>query len=675
MRWQAQVKSRTQVGGAATELGFEFGRMNTLGPCPCCNAERRGSEDRRKPIGMRRDGLGWHCHVCGKGGDVVDLIAATVLGDVGRGLPPSDWQAVRARAAGLGWCDPESGAAKHHATREAPKQIVRRKGLNRGGKPRAERRGGGGISWSPGLASECAARLWTDEGAAVLEYARSRGLSDGTIREFQLGAIVDEKAAWLVVPLHDRTGTIVNIKARRLPDADGKTARPKYRTCSGRPMPLFGVHRLAPDLGTEPVIVEGEIDAISLYEYGVTENVVTSTAGAGTFTEEWLDQLEPFSGFILAFDDDEAGEKGRKELAEKLGPYRCSIAKLPGPDVNACLMAGVSGDNIEHALNASQPMVGVEIVNIADIAPELEAQIEHPEALIGRPTSSDKMDAAIAGIRPGLVVVSGETGEGKTTFLTWLLLNQARLGVPSLLTAMEQSPVGLLQKAVRSELGLDFTTVGKDKRTAAYGSLSRLPIDVLKRRGTLSPGELVNSIRYARRRLGTVNFLIDHLGFIRDDDFDETKERQAIESVVRELSILGEHEGCTIFLVVHPSNADNARRKRVLPRHLKGASAIRQDAHEIWVVEKAKPTKKRPYPGSWIHFDKVRSDFASSGSKVFLAFDPIATVFADSWGETPSGRRGIRMSLEASVPKEAIKRSKEASSGALLDSESDDNDT
>ena len=104
MRWQAQVKTHTNTQDAAKILGLTIGRMGTVGPCGCCGAEKRGGSDSRRPIGLRRDGLGWVCHVCHVGGDVVDLDASVVLGNVGRKLPPSDWQAVRARCASHGWC-------------------------------------------------------------------------------------------------------------------------------------------------------------------------------------------------------------------------------------------------------------------------------------------------------------------------------------------------------------------------------------------------------------------------------------------------------------------------------------------------------------------------------------------------------------------------------------------
>ena len=216
----------------------------------------------------------------------------------------------------------------------------------------------------------------------------------------------------------------------------------------------------------------------------------------------------------------------------------------------------------------------------------------------------------------------------------------------------------------------EFVNAPHAARKAAYHSLDQLPLSIIKQRGQIQPKELVDTIKYAVRRIGVRNVLVDHLGFVLPEHQDD-KERQAIESVVRELSILGENDGCSIFLVVHPSNADAGRRGRVGMRHLKGASAIRQDAHEVWIVEKVKPTKKRRFPAAWVHFDKVRSDFASSGSKVFLAFDPLATIYADSWTQTPSGKAGVHMNPDSELPG-AIRRSKDAASGGLARGEDED---
>jgi hypothetical protein len=150
---------------------------------------------------------------------------------------------------------------------------------------------------------------------------------------------------------------------------------------------------------------------------------------------------------------------------------------------------------------------------------------------------------------------------------------------------------------------------------------------------------LVDSIRYGVRRLGLRNVLVDHLGFVVEPDSEN--ERQQIAGLCRELSILGEFEGISIILVAHPTNLHLVQRRRVRAGDLKGASAIRQDAHEVWIVEKVLPGKQRKqtHPAVWVHLDKIRSDFGSAGSSVMLYFDPLACTYADEWAQTPTGSK------------------------------------
>jgi twinkle protein len=446
----------------------------------------------------------------------------------------------------------------------------------------------------------------------------------------------------------------VNVRFRRLPSDEA--SGPKYRVCSGRPLPLFNADRLGEE---DPIVCEGELDVVALHEYGWTESVVSGTGGASTFREEWLDLLEPSGSLLLCYDDDEAGKKGATALAEKLGAYRCSRVRLPRNDAGACLAEGVDREIVARAFEDSESMLGIDVASVSAFAEEIERIAENPEELVGRPTGSAKLDEAIGGLRPGLIVLSGETGQGKTTFATWLLAQQARMGVPTLLTSMEQSPVGTVQKLLRGQIGGDFLAVEKPERVRAMEALGRLPLHILRHRGNIGRSELLDAVRFSVRRRGVRNVLVDHLGFVVNPDADD--ERKEIESIVRELSILSEHEGVSIVLICHPSNMHVAQKRRVSLSDLKGASAIRQDAHEVWIVEAAKPTKQRVYPASWIHFDKVRSDYGASGASVLLAFDPLATTYADSWGETPSGQRGVTL-VQATKPGKAKPSSDSASS-------------
>ena len=328
-------------------------------------------------------------------------------------------------------------------------------------------------------------------------------------------------------------------------------------------------------------------------------------------------------------------------MAKKLGRHRCLEVALPKNDVNACLVADVPQREIDSAIARAKPMVGIEVCGVGVFRDDIERLVRSPEELIGRPTGSDKLDDAVGGIRPGLIVGTAETGQGKTTFFTWLVAQQARMGVPGLLTSFEQSPVGTVQKLLRQQVGGDFMQCSDEERAKALDELDQLPLHIVKHRGMLSPEKVIETMRFAVRRKDVRNVLIDHLGFVIDPDADD--ERREIQKVVRELSIIAEYEAVSCFLVCHPSNQHLSQRRRVGLGDLKGASAIRQDAHEVWVMEAAGINKKRPYPATHIHFDKIRSDFGASGSSVTLAFDPLACVYADRWSLTPSGARGVNV--------------------------------
>lgn len=699
--WIERIKATIGIEAAVSALGLKRGRMASFGPCPLCGAEKRGSLDSRPPAGVGREKGRWHCWACDEGGDVLDLVAAVRLGTRAEGLDADRWRALREACEALGWIEP-SGAGGRAEERVAKPSAGRRiitpgaavaSGRLRARAPSAAAGGEPSEPWDPTIASAFVAKLWTDEGAAVLDYLRGvRRFSDETIRAWDLGAMISRDGTpWVAIPLKDRSGVVVNVRYRPVPPAcaersaglagcgyceacvsDRKTRG--FRVTPGRPLPLYGSHLLPADHEIHVIVTEGELDVVALYEYGFREGVVSGTGGAGTLKDEWLDELEPYKGFVLAYDQDDAGEQGASDLAERLGRYRCSRARLPRKDAGDCLAFGLAGDEVESAINRSRGMLATEIVGAGAYADDIERLITRPGDLVGRPTGSAALDRALGGIRPGVIIVTGETGEGKTSFLTWLLFEQARMGHPSLLTSFEQSPLGTVQKLLRCELGGDFTARTEAERRGALAELDARPLTIVKHRGQMPFEELHDTIRYAVRRLGVRNVLVDHLGFVVDPDAED--ERREIQVVIRALSIIAEHEGVAIFLVCHPSNQHVAQKRRVGIADLKGASALRQDAHEVWVVQKAKTTRERPWPGTWIHLDKIRSDFGASGSSVLLAFDPLAVSYADDWASTPSGRRGVRVVIPAET--KPRRRSRPAADDAKArsagDSDDDDSD-
>ncbi|MBU6287636.1 MAG: toprim domain-containing protein [Chloroflexi bacterium] len=595
------------------------------------------------------------CFKCDGRFDLVDVVALVATGQSSSVAQASDWEKIRAECERRGWVrDVPTAARAPHGLLTATEALVGKR-YPRPPVPDAAEPPpvGGRFAWSAGLADECAARLYSDEGGVVLRYLRdTRKLTDETIRHWGLGAypvrIGDRVSTWwATIPLVDHHETTVNLRFRVVPGWCGgcggtgcdecKTS--KYRVCHGRPLPLFGVQNLGSDLGAPVLVTEGEFDVIALWQYGYRTSVVSGTAGAGSLKDEWLDQLEPYQRIVLAYDDDEKGNEGAQKIAKALDPSRCDRMVLPRKDAGDCLAAGLPRDAIDKALHKAKSCSDVAIYGALHYADAIESMVNAPEDLRGRPTGSQRLDHALGGIRPGLIVVTGETGQGKTSFTTWLLWQQAMMGVPSLLTSFEQSPRGTVAKLLRMQMGGDWSkNTTLEQRYAALMELEQRPLRIVDHRGNMGFAAVERHIEYGVRRLGIKNVLIDHLGFVTNPDAED--ERREIENIVRKLSVLAEHSGVAMFLICHPSNQHVVQKRRVGLADLKGASAIRQDAHEVWVVEAAPMSSKRNFPASYIHLDKIRSDFGQSGATIQLAYDPISIVYADTWAETPSGRAG-----------------------------------
>tara|TARA_Y100000289_G_scaffold48124_1_gene48543 strand:- start:10643 stop:12355 length:1713 start_codon:yes stop_codon:yes gene_type:complete len=469
----------------------------------------------------------------------------------------------------------------------------------------------------------------------ALKYLKDkRKLPEHIIRKAQLGVHKDSfNRAWITIPLFNENNEVVNIRFRSI---SGDKA---FRVCPNQPLPLYGCNWIDKSKNTV-IITEGELDVLAMQAYGY-DNVVSGTAGAtANWKEEWIDQIESFKTFHIMYDDDSAGDKGADKLSKIIGLYRSFRVKLPTyNDVSDALADGALADVVHTAISKASPFINVTLKSVNDYVDEIESLIQNPSNLAGIPTGSAKMDQMIGGIASGLWVVTGDSGHGKTTFTTWLLWEQASRGVPVMVTSFEQRPIGTVQKLLRMELGGDFTQVSPEARRKVMDRLGTIPIHILDHYGELDFENVVESIRMSARRYHTKIHLVDHIGFLTMGQ--EDNERQMLEYIVRKLATVAVADDITIMLICHPNNLSVQQQRRVRITDLKGASAIRQDAHVGLVVQRLEPNEKRKYTACAVYADKIRSEFGVAGSHCTMAFDPLSCVYADEWIETPSGSKGL----------------------------------
>ena len=164
----------------------------------------------------------------------------------------------------------------------------------------------------------------------IKEYLNTRGITDEIISEYKLGWGEFYGRQWITIPITDKDGKYIFLKLRQ--DPEDKSHSDKYKFYPvGSEATIYGWDSLRGNKSAL-VICEGEFDRLILSKFAIP--AITSTAGAGTFKKEWLENLKGFDDFYIAFDKDEAGEKESEKLIKVLADNfpETSIYKITFPE-------------------------------------------------------------------------------------------------------------------------------------------------------------------------------------------------------------------------------------------------------------------------------------------------------------------------------------------------------
>lgn len=183
----------------------------------------------------------------------------------------------------------------------------------------------------------CVEKLWSEQGSQALDYLRSRGLTDETMKAAQLGYNPSEMerpgAKWgrkgkLILKQGIIIPWFIGEDLWRITIRDEKAIdhRERYKQAAGGSNGLYLAYTLGYD---RPVIlVEGEFDALSIaQEAGHDVSVVATGSTEGAHTARWIAALARKDLVLVAFDAEERGDKAsqwwldRLECAHRLRPW------------------------------------------------------------------------------------------------------------------------------------------------------------------------------------------------------------------------------------------------------------------------------------------------------------------------------------------------------------------
>ena len=253
----------------------------------------------------------------------------------------------------------------------------------------------------------------------VLNYCNKRGISKDVIDYLD---IREDAQGNIVFNFYDTNDVLTTVKYRPSQTVEkGKNKTWCQKDADTTPL-LFNMNRV--NTSKPLLITEGEIDCASAIEAGYL-NAVSVPLGAGNlhWIEENWDWLDMFDSIIIWSDNDEAGEKMRKECVYRLGTWRTKYIitpefyekengkRIPIKDINDCLQTGGTQFVMELISGAKD----VPVKSVVDYSEIEELDISQMD---GVQTGIKPLDSELLKIFYGtLTILSGRPGSGKTSII------------------------------------------------------------------------------------------------------------------------------------------------------------------------------------------------------------------------------------------------------------------
>jgi twinkle protein len=391
-------------------------------------------------------------------------------------------------------------------------------------------------------------------------------------------------------------GTDGNIDAHYYPynncESYKKRKLPKEFYWINKSDDLFGRHKFQGG-GKRLIICEGEIDTLSVAQavfdhYNTIYPVVGISSSAMTKSilkhREWI---RSFGEVIICFDEDDAGEKARKEAIKIVGYDKVKITKLPTNDVNELLLKEGSKAVMRQLFDAVRyipsGIIGKDLLWQSLIDYNNKPSIPFPECLEG-------VNHKTKGRRSGEITlfISG-TGSGKTTLLREIIIDiiqnkEEKLGIISLEespaeTARKLSGMALNRNPANEEIPIEELKAGFDQ---IFGNDRIL---ILDHQGSINDNSITDQLEYMCL-MGCTTILIDHITILVSEGVENLTGNEAQDKMMNELLRLVKRHPVWIGLVSHlrktPSGGKSFEEGR-LPTldDIRGSGSIKQISFDI----------------------------------------------------------------------------------------------
>lgn len=250
--------------------------------------------------------------------------------------------------------------------------------------------------------------------------------------------------------------------------------------------------------------------------------------------------------------------------------------------------SGIQHDSSSSFLRASLTPASNDIVPVGDLPKHFRNEIDK-----GFSTGWSNLDGVLQGLRRGEVtVITADTGAGKTTFCTQLMVNCAMQGVPVWINSWEMRPETTMRKlasvVLRRPMKLqnfsakdncEFDTWCQHYKVYINPNTVGTTIDLLAVQLALA------------KEMGIEIVMLDHLDYLVN--FRKDKLHEAIDETVKRLHELAFSLSMHFLLICHPRQTSTGG-EEVGIHSLKGSSSIKQYADNVIIIHRCARTDNAP---------------------------------------------------------------------------------
>ena len=205
-------------------------------------------------------------------------------------------------------------------------------------------------------------------------------------------------------------------------------------------------------------------------------------------------------------------------------------------------------------------------------------------------------------------ILTGETGSGKTTFLTQLSLDFMQQRVPTLWGSFEIKNDKLVSLFLM-QLAKKNLRQAPVKEIEYYAEiLEKLPLYLLKFHGSQSLDEIMNTMNYAVYNFDIQNIVLDNLQFMVGVPTKQVNKFDYQDEIIHKIRKFATEKNIHLTLVIHPKKTDEALKIS----SIFGTAKASQEADNIYIIQ--------AYKGIRI-MEIAKNRFDGATGKVALAFD------------------------------------------------------